>query len=478
MADPRGFLRVSRDKAKERAPQERVLGYQEFVVEPPPAALAAQASRCMDCGIPFCHQGCPLGNLIPEWNDLVYRGRTDLAVQRLYETNNFPEITGRVCPAPCEASCVLNIDGAPVTIKDIERNISHAMMSDGLTPKPALGHTGARVAVVGSGPAGMAAAQELTRMGHSVTVFERDDRLGGLLRYGIPDFKLDKGVLDRRLSQMRAEGTKFETGAGIEDSAAAADLLARFDAVVLAVGARVPRDLPVPGRNLPGVYFAMDYLTQQNRRVAGDTDPAEGAIVAQGKRVVVVGGGDTCSDCVGTALRQGALSVLQLELSAAPPLSRVPENPWPEWPLIMRTSSSQEEGCARDFSVMTKALVGEGRVQGLEAVRAEWRGGRPHEVPASSFQIDADLVFLAMGFLGPVPNVVHAFAAATDARGNVITDTAGHTSVNKLYCAGDASRGQSLVVWAIADGRRVARGVDADLRAQKTNGRLLRVVPG
>jgi len=477
MADPRGFLRTQRDKAKEHSPAERVQNYQEFVVEPKAEALVAQAARCMDCGIPFCHQGCPLGNLIPEWNDLVYPARTDLAVERLYETNNFPEITGRVCPAPCEASCVLNIDGAPVTIKDVERNISHAMMAAGLAPRPALGHTGARVAVLGSGPAGLAAAQELTRMGHAVTVFERDDRLGGLLRYGIPDFKLEKGVLDRRLAQMRAEGTRFETGVGIDDQAAAKDLLARFDAVVLAVGARVPRDLPVAGRELPGVHFAMDYLTQQNRRVAGDDVPSDGAILASGKHVVVVGGGDTGSDCVGTALRQGAASVLQLELSAAPPLSRMPENPWPEWPLVMRTSSSQEEGCARDFGVMTRALVGEGRVQALQAVRAEWRGGRPQEVEGSAFSIEADLIFLAMGFLGPAPAVAQAFSVAVDARGNIITDAQGHTSVDKLYCAGDASRGQSLVVWAIADGRRVARGVDADLRAQKTNGRLLRVVP-
>jgi len=476
MADPRGFLKVERAKTKERPASERVETYCEFVVEPAPADLRAQASRCMDCGIPFCHQGCPLGNVIPEFNDLVYRGRMADAVRVLQATNNFPEVTGRICPAPCEASCVLNIDDAPVTIKDVERTIGRAAMEEGagapgLAPVLAPLRSGKKVAVIGSGPAGLAAAQQLARAGHDVIVYERDDRLGGLLRYGIPDFKMEKGILDLRLEQMRAEGSVFETGIDVGGELSGAELLSRFDAVVLCIGARVPRDLPVPGRDLEGVAFAMDFLVQQNRRVAGDAAPesnGQAPILATGKHVVVIGGGDTGSDCVGTSNRQQAKSVSQLELMPKPPLVRMPENPWPAWPLVLRTSSSQEEGCARDFSVLTKAFVADAsgkRIAKIAAARAELAGGTIREVPGTDFDIPCDLALLAMGFTGPERGgLVAELGLALDARGNVVTDSAGATSVPRVFAAGDASRGQSLVVWAIADGRRVAAGVDVHLR--------------
>jgi glutamate synthase (NADPH/NADH) small chain len=470
MADPRGFLKVKRKKPQERPAAERVADYAEFVVEPPEADVRAQASRCMDCGIPFCHQGCPLGNVIPEFNDLVYRGRMADAVRVLSSTNNFPEVTGRICPAPCEASCVLNIDDVPVTIKDVERTIARATIEDrvggGLEPVLAPMRTGRKVAIVGSGPAGLAAAQQLARAGHDVTVLERDDRLGGLLRYGIPDFKMEKGILDLRIAQMRAEGCSFEVGI----DARGIDLLARYDAVVLCLGARVPRDLPVQGRDLEGVCYAMDFLVQQNRRVAGDAalPTGEAPILATGKHVVVIGGGDTGSDCVGTSNRQHAASVTQLELMPKPPLVRLPDNPWPAWPLVLRTSSSQEEGCERDFAVMTKALVADAsgkRVAKLAAARAELSGGTIRTIPGSEFEIPCDLVLLAMGFTGPErKGLVDELGLALDARGNVLTNAAGATNVPRVFAAGDVSRGQSLVVWAIADGRRVAAGVDAYLR--------------
>jgi glutamate synthase (NADPH/NADH) small chain len=476
MADPRGFLKIERAKTKERPAAERVESYREFVVEPPVDELRAQASRCMDCGIPFCHQGCPLGNVIPEFNDLVHRGRMADAVRVLHSTNNFPEVTGRICPAPCEASCVLNIENVPVTIKDIERTIARAAVEEGLggglAPVLAPLRTGKKVAIIGSGPAGLAAAQQLARAGHDVVVYERDDRLGGLLRYGIPDFKMEKNILDLRIEQMRAEGCSFETGIDVGGALRGDELLARFDAVVLCTGARVPRDLPVPGRDLEGVELAMDFLVQQNRRVAGDAvAEAEGqaAILATGKDVVVIGGGDTGSDCVGTSNRQRAKSVSQLELMPRPPLVRMPENPWPAWPLVLRTSSSQEEGCARDFSVMTKAFVADvsgKRIAKIAAVRAELSGGSIREVPGSDFDIPCDLVLLAMGFTGPEPEgLVADLGLALDGRGNVVSNAAGATSVPRVFAAGDASRGQSLVVWAIADGRRVAAAVDAHLRA-------------
>ena len=467
MADPRGFLKVKRGKPLERPVSQRIADYAEFVVEPPEADVRAQASRCMDCGIPFCHQGCPLGNVIPEFNDLVHRGRMEDAVRVLHSTNNFPEVTGRICPAPCEASCVLNIDNTPVTIKDVERTIARAALAGGLLPVIAPARSGRKVAVVGSGPAGLAAAQQLARAGHDVTVLERDDRLGGLLRYGIPDFKMEKDILDVRIEQMRAEGCSFIVGVEAQGK----DLLARYDAVVLCLGARLPRDLPVPGRDLEGVCFAMDFLVQQNRRVAGDAalPSGEAAILATGKHVVVIGGGDTGSDCVGTSNRQRAASVSQLELMPRPPLVRMPDNPWPSWPLVLRTSSSQEEGCARDFSVMTKGFVKGAsgkRVASIAAARAELSGGAIREIPGSDFEIPCDLVLLAMGFTGPERGgLVAELELELDPRGNVVTDAAGATSTPRVFAAGDVSRGQSLVVWAIADGRRVAAGVDARLRA-------------
>ncbi len=462
MADPRGFLEVARKKAEERPAAERVQHFHEFVIEPEPAALARQASRCMDCGIPFCHQGCPLGNVVPEWNDLVYRGELGAAARALHATNNFPEITGRVCPAPCEAACVLNLREEPVTIKDVERGLANEALRVGLTPMLAASRSGKRVAIVGSGPAGLACAQELARAGHDVVVFERDDRVGGLLRYGIPDFKLERGPLDQRLAQLAAEGVEFRTSTPVTPHTVG-PLLAPFDATVLALGARVPRDLAIPGRELGGVHFAMDYLERQNRLVAGDAvaDPIDAA----GCEIVVLGGGDTGSDCVGTANRQRAARVTQLELMPPPPLQRRPENPWPEWPLVLRTSSSQEEGVARDFGVRTKAFLGDahGQVRALLCERVELRGGALVSL-APDLEIPAQRAFLAMGFTGPEPALLAALGVARGPRGDALTDAAGRTSRAGVFAAGDVARGQSLVVWAIADGRRVARGVQAFLR--------------
>lgn len=477
MADPRGFLKVKRAKTVDRPAAERVTDYQEFVVEPAPEDVRSQASRCMDCGIPFCHQGCPLGNVIPEFNDLVWRGQLDSAARVLLSTNNFPEVTGRICPAPCEASCVLALEESPVTIKDVERTIAQRIFTEkdhaGLEPVPAAHRTGKRIAVVGSGPAGLAAAQQLARLGHDVVVFERDDRIGGLLRYGIPDFKMEKSIIDRRMAQMEAEGVRFQPGVDVGKDIGKEQLLSSFDAVVLCIGARTPRDLPVGGRELEGVHFAMDFLEQQNRRVAGETVPEERAIMATGKHVVVIGGGDTGSDCVGTSNRQRAATVTQLELMPKPPLVRMPENPWPAWPLIFRTSSSQEEPsasreqCEREFAIMTKSFVADEtgkRVAQLSAIRVEVTGGVVREVPGTELLIPCDLAFLAMGFVSPQKaGIVADLGLSLDARGNVITDRAGATSVPRVFAAGDASRGQSLVVWAIADGRRVAAGVHASL---------------
>lgn len=464
MADPRGFLEVAREKPKEASPNERRSHYHEFVVEPDAEALRAQASRCMDCGIPFCHQGCPLGNVVPEFNDLVYRGKQDEALGSLHATNNFPEMTGRVCPAPCEAACVLNLRSEPVTIKDVERSLANHAFETGLVPLVASRRTGKRVAVIGSGPAGLACAQELARAGHHVTVFERDDRVGGLLRYGIPDFKLEKHLIDTRMAQLASEGVTVQTGVGI-DASNHTEHLASFDVTVLALGARVPRDLPIPGRDLAGVHFAMEFLERQNRTVAGDevADP----IVTSGQHVVVIGGGDTGSDCVGTSNRQGARSVTQLELMPKPPLHREPRNPWPEWPLVLRTSSSHEEGCERDFGVRTKAFLGDasGRLRAVLVERVDLVGGAFVARSGGDFEIPAQHVFLAMGFTGPERGLADALGLALDGRGNVVTDAMGRTSREHVFAAGDVSRGQSLVVWAIADGRRVARGVDASLSA-------------
>lgn len=471
MGDPRGFLKVAREEEDERAVEERLHDWREIVLAGASEQVGSQASRCMDCGIPFCHQGCPLGNLIPEWNDLVYRGKLAEASTRLLATNNFPEVTGRVCPAPCEASCVLNLQGEPVTIKTIERTIADGEFASGAALAPRLAHvrTGQSVAVVGSGPAGLAAAQQLARAGHDVVLFERDDRFGGLLRYGIPDFKMEKGIIDKRLEQMSKEGVTFRPGVAVGSDLRGEQLAADFDAVVLCLGSRIPRDLPIPGRPLPGVHFAMDFLTQQNRRVAGDKVPDEGAILATGKHVVVIGGGDTGSDCVGTSLRQGAASVTQVELMPKPNLVRLPTNPWPEWPLVLRTSSSQEEGMERDWAISSRAfLEAKGELAGIESVRVKLEGGKMVSLPGTETVIPCELVLLAMGFVGPEQQLASQLGLALDGRGNIRTDAAGATSTAGIFAAGDASRGQSLVVWAIADGRRVAAGVDAWLRSARS----------
>jgi glutamate synthase (NADPH/NADH) small chain len=423
----------------------------------------------MDCGIPFCMTGCPINNIIPDWNDLVYRQNWKQAIQTLHSTNNFPEFTGRVCPAPCEAACTLNINNDPVGIKSIEHAIIDKAWEEGwVGTEPSSGRTGKKVAVVGSGPAGLACAQQLARAGHDVTLFEKNDRIGGLLRYGIPDFKMEKNLIDRRMEQMQGEGVQFRPNSHIggkgADAIAAETLLKEFDAVVLSGGAENPRDLPIPGRELQGVHFAMEFLPQQNKVVAGDKVPDQ--IMATGKHVVVIGGGDTGSDCVGTSNRQGAASVTQFELMPQPPAQENKPLVWPYWPLKMRTSSSHEEGCERDWSVATKSFIGkDGKVTGLKAVRLEWKDGKMTEVPGSEWEVKADLVLLAMGFLGPVQGgLLEQFGVEKDARSNVKADTEGArayaTSVPKVFAAGDMRRGQSLVVWAIREGRQCARAVD------------------
>jgi glutamate synthase (NADPH/NADH) small chain len=470
MGKPRGFLEIRRSKNDARPVGERLGDHREIELSMPEPKLREQAARCMDCGIPFCHRGCPLGNLIPDWNDAVMHGRFGEAASLLASTNNFPEITGRVCPAPCEGSCVLGMDVAgvePVTIKTIEREIADRAMASGpWKPERAPIRSGRRVAVIGSGPAGLACAQELARRGHEVIVYEKSDRIGGLLRYGIPDFKLEKKVVDARVTQLRAEGVTFRTGVEI-GAEGLAELRARHAAIVLAIGASVARELEVPGRSLGGVHLAMSYLEQENRRIAGDRiEPAE-RIDARGKHVIVIGGGDTGSDCVGTAHRQGAASVTSLELMPAPPSARAPSNPWPEWPLIMRSSTSHEEGGVRAFGVRTRALLGDdaGHVRALAAERVGWVDGALRVVEApdapSAIELPAQLVLLAMGFVSPRrAGLVDALGVATDARGNVLADRTGATSAPGVFVAGDAHRGASLVVWAIAEGREVAAGVD------------------
>jgi glutamate synthase (NADPH/NADH) small chain len=462
MGKLRGFLEIKREKNRYRPLGERVKDYREVELGMPEPRIREQAARCMDCGIPFCHTGCPLGNLIPDWNDLVYNDHWEQALAALHSTNNFPEITGRICPAPCEASCVLSLEASPVTIKSVERAIADRAIENGwILPQPAPVHTGRTVAVIGSGPAGLAAAQQLARKGHRVTVFEKADRIGGLLRYGIPDFKLDKEHLDRRVRQLEAEAVLFKTGVHAGVDICGDELRASYDAVVLCGGAMRPRDLEVPGRSLRGVHFAMEFLTQQNRRVAGDLVPRDGEILATGKRVVILGGGDTGSDCVGTCHRQGASSVTSFELLPRPPDERAPTNPWPAWPLIFRSSSSHDEGGTREFAVMTKRLLGIDRVEALEACRVSFSSGKLQEIPGTAFQLPCELVLLAMGFLGPVKEgLLEQLGVRLDSRGNVAVSQ-GHTSVPGVFAAGDMSRGQSLVVWAIAEGRRVAKSVDA-----------------
>jgi glutamate synthase (NADPH) small chain len=468
MGKPTGFIEIHRKKHPTRPVAERIHDWREVYLSYPVGELGAQGARCMDCGIPFCHQGCPLGNLIPDWNDLVYRDRWEAAIERLHSTNNFPEFTGKLCPAPCEGSCVLGINEDPVTIKSVEAAIIDRAWDEGwVTPRPPTTRTWKRVAIVGSGPAGLAAADQLNRAGHSVTVFEKSDRIGGLLRYGIPEFKMEKRFLDRRLEIMEAEGVVFRPGINVGVDVTADRLRADYDAVVLAGGAGQPRDLPVPGRELTGIHFAMEYLTLQNKRCEGDAIPDDAFITAHGKHVIIIGGGDTGADCLGTAHRQGAKSVTQLELLPRPPAERTPENPWPQWPNVFRVSTAHEEGGERLYAVSTQRFSGDdaGQVRRLHATKVEMvrRDGRVHfePVPGSEFEIPADLVLLAMGFVGPErgPLVSDLGLTLTD-RGNVWRDERWMTNVPGVFAAGDMQRGQSLIVWAIAEGRSAARGID------------------
>jgi glutamate synthase (NADPH/NADH) small chain len=461
-----GFIELQRIAEVALPIRERVQNYREFIFALKDDQAVTQGARCMDCGIPFCQSGCPINNIIPDWNDLVYRQQWREALDVLHSTNNFPEFTGRVCPAPCEAACTLNINDDPVGIKSIEHFIIDKGWDEGwVTPQPPQRKTGKRVAVVGSGPAGMACAQQLARAGHDVVLFEKSDRIGGLLRYGIPDFKMEKRHIDRRIEQMRAEGVEFRVNAHVggtgKTGVAAARLLEKFDALVASAGSEHPRDLDVPGRDLDGVHFAMDFLPLQNRRVAGDADVPP--LTANGKHVIVIGGGDTGSDCVGTSNRQGALSITQFELLPQPPEHENKPLVWPYWPMKLRTSASHEEGCGRDWAVQTKAFKGAaGKLVALVACRVEWKDGKLREVPGSEFEIKADLVLFAMGYLHPVHGgMLDQLGIEYDARGNVKADTEHYlTSVPKVFAAGDTRRGQSLVVWAIREGRQCARAVD------------------
>ncbi len=463
-----GFIEFHRAKQLYRPVAERVRDWKQVMRPFPEDELKKQGARCMDCGIPFCHQGCPLGNLIPDWNDLVYRGQWQEAIDRLHATNNFPDFTGTLCPAPCEGACVLGINDDPVTIKAIELAIIDRAFREGwIKPEPPKVLTGKKVAVVGSGPAGLAGAQQLRRAGHDVTVFERDDRIGGLLRYGIPEFKMEKKVLDRRLEQMQAEGVVFKANAHIGVNLPVEELRKNFDAILLSGGACVPRDLKVPGRDSRGVHFAMEYLTQSNRRCEGDTVPADREITAQGKHVVIIGGGDTGADCLGTANRQGAKRVHQLEIMPRPPEHRAADNPWPQYPYVYRVASAHEEGVERVYSVSTKRFIGDdhGRLKALELVKVELvrEGGRVSfkEVTGSEFTLPCELALLAMGFTGPEkPGMLASLGVKLTERGNVWRDDNWMTSVPGVFTAGDMQRGQSLIVWAIAEARSAARGID------------------
>jgi glutamate synthase (NADPH/NADH) small chain len=464
-----GFMEYAREMPELRPVAERINDYLAVYQPFPEKSLQRQGARCMDCGVPFCHTGCPLNNVIPDWNDLVYRERWKAAIRALHSTNNFPEFTGRVCPAPCESACVLGINEPPVTIKVIEQSIVERAFREGwIRPDPPETRTSKHVAVVGSGPAGLTAAQQLNRAGHSVTVFEKADRLGGLLRYGIPDFKLDKCLLDRRLELMRKEGVKFQTSAHVGRNVPVEELRRDFDAILLAGGAEQPRDLQAPGRELRGIRFAMEFLPQQNRRCAGERLDFCGEILATGKRVAIIGGGDTGADCLGTALRQKALSVHQFEIMPQPPASRPVQTPWPLWPLILRTETSHEEGGVREWSVATTRFTGDerGNVRTLHAIRV----GPPPDftpIPGDEFTLEVDLVLLAMGFLGPSKDgMLEQLSVALDDSGNVAADENHMTSVPGIFAAGDMRRGQSLVVWAIAEGRRAARAIDRYLMGE------------
>jgi len=466
MGKATGFLEHQRELAPRRPVTQRVNDWFEIYLDLPEEKLRSQGARCMDCGVPFCQTGCPVNNLIPDWNDLVYRGRWKEAVRQLHATNNFPEFTGRICPAPCEASCVLGINQPAVTIKQNEKSIVERGFREGwIRPEPPKVLTGKKVAVVGSGPAGLAAAQQLCRAGHSVVVYEKSDRIGGLLRYGIPQFKLEKHIIDRRLEQMSAEGVKFVTSAEVGKNIPVEDLRSEFDAIVLAGGSEHPRDLNVPGRELKGIHFAMEYLPPQNKRCLGDTIPSEVEIHATDKHVVIIGGGDTGADCLGTAHRQKPLSVHQFEIMPKPPDERSPQTPWPLWPMQLRTEAAHEEGGIRDWSIATTKFTGEDEaVKRLHAVRV----GPPPKfeaLPGTEFTIEADLVLIAMGFLGPVRNgMIEQLGVALDQRGNVATDANYMSSVPGVFAAGDMRRGQSLVVWAISEGRKAAAAVDTYLR--------------
>lgn len=470
-----GFLDSNREPPKRRNVVERIKDWQEFYQPWAPKEVQAQGGRCMNCALPFCHKGCPLGNLVPDWNDAVYKGRWERALQLLHSTNNFPEFTGRICPAPCEASCVLAINDEPVTIEYIEKEIVEKGFKEGwIIPQIPQSHTGKRIAVVGSGPAGLAAAQQLNQSGHAVTVFERDEYIGGLLTLGIPDFKLDKNIVKRRVDLLLKEGVNFQTNTNVGIDIPTENLLKEFDAVCLAGGSTIPRVLDVPGSNLHGIHVAMEYLTQQNRFLAGQSIETEGRITAEGKNVVILGGGDTGSDCLGTAHRQNAKGIYQFEILDEPPDQRRSENPWPLWPLVLRSSHAHEEGGLRDYGIMTKSFSGKnGSVTHLHAVRVTWESdsntGRtfPKEIPGSEFQIETDLVLLAMGFLHPQHNgLIQELGVTLDPRGNVQTDELKMTNVPGVFSAGDMSRGQSLVVWAIAEGRQAAYGIDQYLMAR------------